>query len=188
MAWKRGKIERGIKAKFTCNRLNSPWGSSPSMRPGSASAFSTRAVGQGSGAVLGSLPALPFPNWLPSARRGWKNQIEPGEGGMRPEPPRAPGVSPSQGRMGFMGLQNALHVQLRVFPARLRAAWRSPAPWVLPQVLQARAEHTASSQRSRVVPNSFSSSSSTARVNKGGDSKDSKGTPHSAVQAPCCSG
>ncbi|EOA93474.1 hypothetical protein Anapl_16814 [Anas platyrhynchos] len=33
MAWKRGKVERGIKAKFACNRLNSLWGSSPSTRP-----------------------------------------------------------------------------------------------------------------------------------------------------------
>lgn len=46
-----------------------------------------------------------------------ENQIEPGDGGMRPEPPQAPGISPSQAGMGFMGLQNALHVQLRVFPA-----------------------------------------------------------------------
>lgn len=98
-----------------------------------------------------------------------ENQIEPGDGGMRPGPPRAPDISPSQAGMGFMGLQNALHVQLRVFPARLRAAWRSPAPWVLPQVLQAGAEHTVSSQHSRVVPNG--SSSSAVWVNKGGDER-----------------
>lgn len=59
MAWKRGKIERGIKAKFACNRLNSPWGSSPSTRPGSASAFSTwsKAVGQ----FWGPCPRCPSP-------------------------------------------------------------------------------------------------------------------------------